>query len=76
MKEFRLVQHTLIPFALLVANTAVAHFIYLLSEGLYGYMTAAIFIGLLILAAGILRSNKYALSGGIVFYILLLLFTL
>jgi len=76
MKDFRLVQHTLIPVALFAVNLAVVHFIYLLAEFRYDYLMAAVLLCLGTLATGILKQQKYLLLAGISGYLLLFIFSL
>ena len=75
-KTFRLIQHTLIPLALIAANTALAHLIYLLEIGAYNYLLILTLNALMFLSAGIFRANKYLLLSSIVLYTLLLIFSI
>lgn len=74
-KAFSLIQHKLIPMALIAGNIALVHFIYLLGEEGCIYPLIATAICIMILATGIFRSNKYLLLAGIVAYALLLFFS-
>jgi len=74
MKEFRLIQHNLIPLALIAGNIAIAHLIYLLAIGLYGYNLVMVSMGVTALTLGIVRPNKYLLLAGIIFYTVVLFF--
>lgn len=72
MKAFSLIQHKLIPTALIAGNIALVHFIYLLAIAGSSYLLIATAICIIILATGILRPNKYLLLAGIIAYSLLL----
>lgn len=68
MKAFRLIQHWLIPFALISANAALIHLLYLLYfKGLHLH-SLYIFLCLTGLMAGIVLKNKYVLLIGIAVY--------
>lgn len=75
-KTLNLIQHKLIPIALIAGNIALVHAIYLLAETGNYYTLFTVVICLVVLAIGILRSAKYMLLTGIVFYTLILLFVL
>lgn len=74
-KAFSLIQHKLIPTALIAGNIAVVHFIYLLAVSGSSYLLTATAGCIIILATGILRANKYLLLAGIIAYALLLFFS-
>lgn len=74
-KAFSLIQHKLIPTALIAGNIALVHFIYLQAEGGSRRLLIATAICMITLATGILRPNKYLLLTGIVAYALLLTFS-
>jgi len=75
-KAANLLQHKLIPLALIASNIALAHFIYLLANAHYSYTLILTLFTLLTLVVSILRPNKYLLSTAIVFYIACLLVSL
>lgn len=75
-KLFILIQHKLIPVALMAGNMALIHFIYLLAMNGNDYFLMLTAVSLGILAAGILKPNKYILVSGIFFYLLILIFSL
>lgn len=75
-KAANLLQHKLIPFALIAINIALAHFICLIANAHYSYTLILTLFALLMLVFSILRPNKYLLSTAIIFYIACLLFTL
>lgn len=74
-KAFSLIQHKLIPTALIAGNIALVHLIYLLAEGDSGYFLTAIAICIIVMATGILRPNKYVLLAGLVAYVLVFTFS-
>lgn len=74
MKGFSLIQHKLIPTALIVGNIAVAHIIYLIAKGDYSYILWATAASIIALTIGTVQANKYLLIVGIVSYLLLLVF--
>lgn len=75
-KDFNLIQHKLVPLALIASNIALAHFIYLLTNDSYSYTLILTLIAMLTLAGAILRPNKYLLLTAIIFYALFLSFSL
>ncbi len=76
MKEFRLIQHWLIPFALLSANTALIHAIYLFATEGLGIASIAISICLGLLVSGVFYANKYLLMAATSAYWILLILQL
>jgi hypothetical protein len=75
-KDFKILQHNLIPLALITGNVALAHFIYLLTNAHYSYTLILTSFALLTLVVSILRPNKYLLSMAIILYIAFLSFIL
>jgi len=75
-KAFALLQHWLIPTALLAGNMALVQLIYLLAQGNYGYSTILTGIAIIVLTTGILRPKKYLLLSGIIFYTIVLFLAL
>jgi len=73
MKAFSLIQHKLIPTALIAGNIAVVHLIYLLAKGDYSYVLWATVVCIISLTIGIIRASKYLLLAGIIFYSALVL---
>jgi hypothetical protein len=73
MKAFSLIQHKLIPTALIAGNIALVQLIYLLAKGDYNYILWATALCIISLVIGILRANKYLLLGGIISYSILVL---
>lgn len=76
MKASKLVQHTLIPVALMAANVALAHFIYLLVHDHNDYLLPVAGLCLLILGFAIIRAKRLFLLLGIMAYSLFLWFSL
>lgn len=76
VRAFNLIQHKLIPIALIACNIALVHAIYLLAKADDRYTLFAVVICLVVLIVGILRSAKYVLLTGIILYTLTLLFGL
>ncbi|SMD08240.1 hypothetical protein [Pedobacter africanus] len=73
MKTFALVQHKLIPTALIAVNIAVVHLIFLLAKADYGYVLWATACCTLALGIGIVRASKYLLIAGIAAYLAMLI---
>ena len=67
MKEFRLIQHNLIPLALILVNISLVHLIYAFScsEAASGFI---VMVCLAVLLSGTALKNKYLLLGGIAIY--------
>ena len=76
VKAFNLIQHKLIPIALIASNVALVHAIYLLAKADDHYVLFTVVSCLVLLTIGILHSAKYILLTGIIFYTLILIFTL
>lgn len=76
MKEAKLIQHTLIPVALILGNIAIAHFIYLVTREALSLNILFVALGLALLGVGILKANKSILFIGIATYSLFFLFSL
>ncbi len=76
MKAFSLIQHKLIPTALIAGNIAVVHLIYLLAKGDYGYNLCAVAASIICLVIGIIRASKYLLLTAIIFYSALIFWAL
>lgn len=73
MKAFSLIQHKLIPTALIAGNIALVHLIYLLAKGDYSHTLSATALCIISLIIGILLANKYFLLAGIISYTILML---
>lgn len=73
LKEFRLIQHNLIPLALIAGNIALGHLIYLLANGEWDFSLYATAISITALTTGIIKSNKYLLLAGTLFYFVILI---
>lgn len=76
MKESKLIQHNLIPLALIAANVALAQLIYLMAENSDMYRFIINMICLCLLGYGTFKANKVTLLLGIIGYTSFLLFTL
>jgi len=76
MKQAKVIQHTLIPIALIAGNIGLAHLIYLLANGMFSLQLPALAITLVLLGMGILKADRLLLLIGTGAYILILLFTL
>ncbi len=77
MKEFKLVEHNLIPLSLFVLNLSVVQIIYLaFSAKLFSVIAFIVLFCTLILVAGVARKNKYLMAPAIMAYILTLIFSL
>lgn len=73
MKAFTLIQHKLIPGALIAVNIAIVHLIFLLAKADYSYSLWITALCAIALAIGIVRASKYLLVAGMVLYLLVLL---
>lgn len=59
MKDFKLIEHNLIPFSLFVLNMSIVHLIYLLFMNyIFSTATILIFSSNVFLIAGVLMKNK------------------
>ncbi len=76
MKEAKLIQHTLIPIALIFGNIAIAHFIYLIARESLNANVLFVVFGLALLSTGVFKANKFLLLLGIIAYSLFFLFSL
>lgn len=74
-KAFGLIQHKLIPTALVAGNIALAHLIYLLEKGGHNYSLVLTAASVIVLTTAILRPHKYLLITGICFYTIVLSLT-
>ena len=74
-KAFVLIQHKLIPTALIAGNIALAHLIYLLEKGGHTYSLVLTIISVIVLTTAIIRPHKYLLLTGIFFYAVVLSLT-
>lgn len=74
-KAFGVIQHKLIPTALIAGNIALAHLIYLLEKGDHSYSLVLTTISVIVLTTAILRPHKYLLLTGISFYVVVLSLT-
>jgi len=74
-KAFGLIQHKLIPTALVAENIALAHLIYLLEKGGQSYSLVLTAASVIVLTTAILRPHKYLLLIGIFFYAVVLSLT-
>lgn len=75
-KTFSLIQHKLIPTALITGNIALVHLIYLLEKGGDSYSIVLTAAAVVVLSTAILRPKKYLLMAGIIFYTSILALTL
>ena len=76
MKEAKLIQHTLIPVALILGNIAIADFIYLMAREALSLNILFVALAMALLGTGILKANKAILFIGIAAYSLFFLFSL
>jgi hypothetical protein len=74
-KAFVLIQHKLIPTALIAGNIGLAHLIYLLEKGGYSYLLVLTILSVIVLTTAIIRPHKYLLLTGIFFYAVVLSLT-
>jgi uncharacterized membrane protein YqjE len=77
MKEFKLVEHNLIPLSLFVLNLSVVQLIYLVFMAKLASLLAFIILAsTIVLIAGVVKKNKYLMAPAMTIYILALIFSL
>ena len=76
-RDFKLLEHTLIPLALFALNVSSVHLIYLLFMGRFfsmlGFLVAVCTI---VMVAGVLKKNKFLMAPAMVLYLLVLVFSI
>jgi hypothetical protein len=75
MKQHKLIEHYLVPTALIIFNVCLVHFIYLLAvtEFLYTLTTALLLFSMLLFAYAFYTKRKWAFLLSIGFYLFLFL---
>ncbi|HEY1008539.1 MAG: hypothetical protein ACO1NS_10050 [Daejeonella sp.] len=77
MKDFKLVEHNLIPLSLFALNISVVHLLYLLFiDNILSFTTLLVFSSTIVLVAGVIRKEKVLMIPGALVYTIVLLFSL
>lgn len=76
-KDFRLLEHNLIPLALFAANLSVVHFIYLLfALDVIDHHLLSVAVCIAGLSTGIIRKSKWVMLAAVGFYVLVIVSSL
>lgn len=77
MKDFKLLEHNLIPLSLFALNMSVVHLLYLLFiNNILSFTTLLVFSSTIVLIAGVIRKEKMLMIPGALVYIIALFFSL
>lgn len=77
MKDFKLIEHNLIPVSLFALNMSIVHLIYLLFiNNILSIITFTVLVCTSVLIAGIILKNKLLMSIGAIIYLIALVFSL
>lgn len=76
MKDFKLIEHNLIPVSLFALNMSIVHLIYLLfMNNILSVITFTVLACTSVLIAGIILKNKLLMTIGAIVYIIALAFS-
>lgn len=77
MKEFKLVEHNLIPLSLFVLNLSIVQLIYLVFMAkLVSLLPFIILVSTIVLITGVAKKNKYLMVPAMAIYIIAFIFSL
>lgn len=77
MKDFKLLEHNLIPASLFALNISIAHLIYLLFiNNILSVATMLVFLSTIVMIAGVIMKKKALMIPGALVYLLVLAFSL
>jgi len=76
-RDFKLLEHTLIPLALFVLNVSLVHLLYQFFMGRF-LSVPCVLVGVctFVMVTGVLRKNKFLMVPAMVLYLLVLVFSI